>query len=95
MKSIFFLFISIGLLTACNNNKGWTQAERDKLIKSCKDKALGTAGIADTAIARKFELYCTCYQQNLEKKYASVADMGKASPKEITEQAAACIDMMK
>jgi hypothetical protein len=95
MRSIFFLFISIGLLTACNNNKGWTQAERDKLIKSCKDKALGTAGIADTAIARKFELYCSCYQQNLEKKYPSVADMGKASPKEITEHAAACIDMMK
>jgi hypothetical protein len=95
MKRISFFFISVVLLSACNNNKGWTQAERDKLIKSCKDKALGTAGIADTAIARRFELYCSCYQQNLEKKYPSVADMGKASPKDITDQAAACIDMMK
>jgi hypothetical protein len=95
MKRISFFFISIGLLSACNNHKGWTQAERDKLIKSCKDKALGTSGLTDTAIARRFELYCTCYQQNLEKKYPSVAEMGKASPKEITEQAAACIDMMK
>ena len=93
MKRIPFFFISIVLLGACNNNKGWTQTERDKLIKSCKDKALG--GLSDTAIVRKFEAYCTCYQQNLEKKYPSVADMGKASPKEITEQAAACIDMMK
>lgn len=93
MKTIFFFFTGMVLLNACSNKKGWSQAERDKLIKSCRDKATGS--ITDTAVVKRFELYCTCYQQNLEKKYPSVADMGKASPKEITEQAAACIELMK
>lgn len=94
MKSISFFLICLVLFTACNNKKGWTQADRDKLIKSCKDKALA-GGLSGAEIEKKFEAYCTCYQQKLEKKYPSIADMGKASPAEITEQAAACIDIMK
>ena len=86
LTAIFFVLFS---LAACN--RGWAPGDRDKLINSCVEKAqAGAAGIDVT----KLKNYCSCYQQNLEKKYPTMRDLSKATPDQLTNEAQACLPLM-
>lgn len=88
MKIVALAFILLAF-AACN--RGWTQGDRDTLVNSCVEKAqAGAAGID----VNKLKSYCACYQQNLEKKYATMGALAKAGPENLTNEAQSCLPLM-
>jgi hypothetical protein len=94
MKSI--LFFAIIFITGCSAKNRWLQSERDKLINSCKKKAMiaGTENGKNLSAEgeKKLEAYCSCYQQSLEKKYPDVKNLEKVSAGELTKIAQDCMN---
>ena len=84
--SLLILFLAFA---ACN--RGWTQGDRDKLISTCVEKAnAGAPGIDPT----KLKNYCTCYQQNIEKKFTTMGDLAKATADSVAPAAQECLPLM-
>lgn len=85
------LAIALLLLAAAACHRGWTQGDRDKLVNSCVEKAqAGAPGIDAT----KLKAYCSCYQQNIEKKFPSTLDLTKATPEVLSGEAQSCLPLM-
>lgn len=90
--ALFFLSLSLGL-SACpgTGSRGWSQADKDKLIGACVTSAKqGGPGLDEAKITS----YCTCYQQNLEKKYPKVTDMAPVKAEDISKEAEKCLELM-
>ena len=90
MKKILVVFSIVLAAAACTGkNKGWSQGDRDTLTTSCFEKAKNPA-----LEESKLKAYCTCYQQNLEKKYPDINELKKVDGKEIAKSAEECLPMM-
>lgn len=76
-------------LAACH--RGWTQGDREKLINACVEKASAQAQGIDP---NKLKNYCACYQQNLEKKFATMGALAKANTESVSTAAQDCLPLM-
>lgn len=72
MKQLLIFFFTMTLFTACNNNSGWTTAERQKGLKACMDE---TAGKLDDATAKKF---CSCALEKAMRQWKTYAESENA-----------------
>lgn len=88
MKPITLLLFLLSLI-ACG--KGWSQGDRDKLIQSCVQKAQAAAPGMDPT---KLKNYCSCFQQNIEKKFPSILDLSTAGPEAVNQEAQSCLPLM-
>jgi hypothetical protein len=93
-KELFVFILLLGFLligyVGCGA-AGWNQANRDKIVTGCVDKAKAGAPNLDET---KLKSYCSCYQQELEKKYPSVASMATAKTDDLTKTAEGCLKFM-
>ena len=87
MKRLSLTLLLLLPLLACN--RGWTQGDRDKLVNTCVEKAQ-SQGIDPN----KLKNYCACYQQNIEKKYATMGALTKADANSISAAAQECLPLM-
>ncbi|MFT4152205.1 hypothetical protein [Parafilimonas sp.] len=99
MKKTNILFLGVVIvLASCGGSAGWQQPQRDKLISECKEKAIATMSASgqtpDGATKQKLVGYCTCYQQNLEKKFPDPDAMGKADAGDVANAAKDCLELM-
>jgi hypothetical protein len=76
MKKILVIVCIAFLVTNCNNNSGWSAADRDKGMKSCLD---GVAGKVDDATAKQ---YCSCVLGKIMPKYKTYDEADKALTEE-------------
>jgi hypothetical protein len=67
-KTILAVMIVIGF-TQCNNDKGWTTADKEKATKTCTD---GMEGTVDATTGKK---YCDCVMEQAMKKYKNYNEM--------------------
>jgi|SRR5215471_20548392 len=89
---VFTLLLCVLLLGYVGCGAGaWNQANRDKIVTSCVEKAKAGAPSLDET---KLKNYCSCYQQELEKKYSSVAAMATAKTEDLTKTAEGCLKFM-
>src|SRR5689334_2394639 len=72
MKQALFVFIAAILVSACNNNKGWSTADKNSFISSCTQSATQEMG------ADKAQSYCSCMEQKLEVKYPNSQEANKS-----------------
>lgn len=90
MKKIIILVTVVAFITGCNNNSGWSSADRKKMIADCIKAARGTT-IEDRA-----KSYCECMQPIMEAKYPTVAEANKITPEnmqtpEMRKEAQKCL----
>jgi hypothetical protein len=69
MKRVFLAAIIVVCFTQCNQDKGWSTADKEKATKTCTD---GMEGTVDKAVGKK---YCDCVMEQAMKKYKNLAEM--------------------
>lgn len=90
-RILIFAFILCAAGACSGKSKGWSQGDRDNLIGSCVEETKKTPGVD----VSKLNGYCTCYQQILEKKYATLASLATESEAELTRLAEQCLSLIK
>ena len=80
-------------LTAINacGKRGWTQADRDQLVNSCVSGAKAKSAAIDEV---KLKDYCSCYGQNIEKKFPDMKEMVTAKTEDLTKEAQNCLPLL-
>lgn len=71
MKKIFIAALIITCFSQCNQDSGWTTADKEKTSKTCMD---GMKGITDESAGKR---YCDCVMEQAMKKYKNMAEMDK------------------
>jgi len=64
--------------------RGWTTKERDLFLEECVSTAEKNIG------EERANIYCSCFLEKVEKKYASYTQAGKMSDAELKKWAAEC-----
>ncbi len=75
MKKLFVCGAIILAFSACKSN--WSAAEKDQFRATCN------SGFATTLGAAKAKDFCDCFQEKVEKKYATKAEADKATQAEV------------
>jgi hypothetical protein len=71
MRKLLIFWLVVNVFASCNNNRGWSAADRKKMIADCIKAAAGTT------IGDKAKSYCECMQPILEAKYPTVGEANK------------------
>ncbi|MFO1518640.1 MAG: hypothetical protein U1F57_03085 [bacterium] len=90
MKSMWIVPALILLTMGCSGKKGWSQGDRDHLVNGCVTESSKSGNLDAT----KLKSYCSCYEQNLEKKYPSLVDLAKASQDDMMKEAEPCLPLI-
>ncbi len=93
MKRMLIVAVVIFTCVACSGKtKGWSQGDRDKLIGSCVEE---TKKASPTIDESKLKSYCSCYQQVLEKKYATLISLAAVAEAELMKSAEECLPLIQ
>ena len=90
MKKLLIISGIVLFFSSCKSDSGWTDAQKDKLRKTCTD---GMEGKIDMKTATK---YCDCVTEQAVKKYKSYEDLDKKGTEEEGKQMGMnCIGTLK
>ena len=93
MKRMLIVAVVIFAGVACiGKSKGWSQGDRDKLIGSCVEE---TKKASPTIDESKLKNYCSCYQQVLEKKHATLSALAAVGEADLMKSAEECLSMIQ
>ena len=76
MKKLLIISMIVLFFSLCKSDSGWTEAQKDKLRKTCTDPMEGKV---DSKAATK---YCDCVIEQAVKKYKSYDDLDKKGTEE-------------
>jgi hypothetical protein len=89
MRRPLILLFAIIVFANCNNNKGWSVADRQKGLKGCMDEAKGSL---DEATAKK---YCSCVLEKAMQKYKTYAEAENGSEEDGKLLAQGCLKIVQ
>ena len=83
MKRLIVCGAAILALSACKS--GWSSAEKEQFKSTCN------SGFSPTIGVEKAKDFCDCFEEKVEKKYASKAEADKATQAEVEALSKECI----